>query len=409
MVLIQVALALLVLLGFCGLVVDSGVLWVARAQAQNAADSAALAGATSLAFDSLLDSSGAQQAALATMAQNKVWLQPAQPPSVTTSITLESACVVPGTHPPPTVGQHFNCFRVNVNRNQTSGNPLPTFFARLFNVTAQGVRAQATGTAAPANSTTCLWPLALPDRWGPATGTLAWSPTVVLPVPRGMFVKYAAYPVLRVPNNTYTQPTMSTAGTGYRILLNTLNVFNLASGLTLTRFDPAQFTNPAEDFGIAAGQFVSVAVPRAAGGGFADNLASCNGVPMRIGDVLALDNTGTLTEVTTAAAARRDQDSLATWNGVKVQTSCAASNPPCAVISPRHVVLPLFDVERFEDTRRTGTPEIEIVNFVGFFINTVTPSTSMQGYFTTYPGRIDPTVPQVQYLSAFLRAGVLIR
>src|SRR5262249_50731858 len=42
-VLIQVALASLVLFGICSLVVDYGVMWVARAQAQNAADAGALA------------------------------------------------------------------------------------------------------------------------------------------------------------------------------------------------------------------------------------------------------------------------------------------------------------------------------------------------------------------------------
>ena len=50
-VLIHVAMAMLVLIGFLTFVVDHGVMWVARAQAQNAADAGALAGAVAMAFD----------------------------------------------------------------------------------------------------------------------------------------------------------------------------------------------------------------------------------------------------------------------------------------------------------------------------------------------------------------------
>ena len=42
---IHVAIALIALLMFSGMVIDYGVIWVARRQAQNAADAGALAGA----------------------------------------------------------------------------------------------------------------------------------------------------------------------------------------------------------------------------------------------------------------------------------------------------------------------------------------------------------------------------
>src|SRR5438046_9635517 len=50
-ILVQVAFSILALTGFTAFVVDYGVLWVARGQAQNAADAGALAGAIALAFD----------------------------------------------------------------------------------------------------------------------------------------------------------------------------------------------------------------------------------------------------------------------------------------------------------------------------------------------------------------------
>ena len=53
--LIQVGLSILMLMGFTVFVVDYGVVWVARTQAQSAADAAALSGAVSRAFDEYTD------------------------------------------------------------------------------------------------------------------------------------------------------------------------------------------------------------------------------------------------------------------------------------------------------------------------------------------------------------------
>src|SRR4029077_18092779 len=47
-ILMQVAVAMVALLAFAALVIDYGILWAARRQAQNAAAAAALAGAISL-------------------------------------------------------------------------------------------------------------------------------------------------------------------------------------------------------------------------------------------------------------------------------------------------------------------------------------------------------------------------
>jgi hypothetical protein len=417
-ILIQVAVAAIVLCAFCGLAVDYGVLWVARAQAQNAADAAALAGATALAFDSVVDYTVAQQTALAVAAQNNVWLQAPQPPFVTAVATNDASCVVPGTPPPPGGFQFYNCITVTVNRNQPGANRLPTFFTQLVGVPDQGVQAQAKGTAAPANSTNCLWPLAIPDRWtgfgtatNPITGEvtpLAWSPTAT---PPRKFLKYGEYPIETTPNNTYTPPSNGAAGTGYRMLQTTLNTNQV---LTLTRLAPGLFADSTPYAGIlTANHFIPVVVPRSDGGSFASNLASCNGLPVYIGDTLDPDNGGGLdVQAATAAEALRAQDAGATWSltAFRIRNSCAASNPPCAMQSPRLVVLPLFDVDLFESTRRTaGGPQIRIVNFAGFFIDDVPTASSIRGYLATYPGTIDTTRPQVPYLSAFLRAGVLFR
>ena len=50
-VIIHVAIALIALLGFTAVIVDYGAMWVARSQAQAAADAGALAGALTLLED----------------------------------------------------------------------------------------------------------------------------------------------------------------------------------------------------------------------------------------------------------------------------------------------------------------------------------------------------------------------
>src|SRR5687767_10703838 len=54
-ILIQVAIASVVLIAFTSFVVDYGILWVSRREAQNAADAGAMAGAVALAFDNFTD------------------------------------------------------------------------------------------------------------------------------------------------------------------------------------------------------------------------------------------------------------------------------------------------------------------------------------------------------------------
>ncbi len=125
-VLIQVAVALLALLALSAFVVDYGVMWASRGQAQNSADAGALAGAISLAFNSPTDQAGARARAIAMATQNRVW---GQAPSVTDGDVTFPVC------PPGTPGPTDTCVRVNVFRNQTRGNALPTFFGHLAGVT----------------------------------------------------------------------------------------------------------------------------------------------------------------------------------------------------------------------------------------------------------------------------------
>jgi hypothetical protein len=144
-VLVHVALALIALMSFSTFVVDYGVLWTARRQAQNAADGGALAGAVALAFDNPSDFSNsgpAKTSAYQVLMSHPIWGQ--QPVvNITNDITFP-ACPDDGSP---------RCIRVDVYRDPAHGNALPMIFGQLVGLNQQGVRAMAMAKVAVATST----------------------------------------------------------------------------------------------------------------------------------------------------------------------------------------------------------------------------------------------------------------
>ena len=62
-------------------------------------------------------------------------------------------------------GPPDTCVQVDAFRNQARGNALPMFFGNLVGVSSQGVRATATAQIVTADTTECLKPWAILDRW----------------------------------------------------------------------------------------------------------------------------------------------------------------------------------------------------------------------------------------------------
>ena len=150
--------------GLRAFVVDYGVMWAGRGQAQNAADAGALSGAIALAFDSPTDFAGAKTKARVVAQQNWVWGQAPQRPA--DRVTFPPC-------PPGAPGLPDTCVKVDVFRNQARGNPLPIFFANLVGVASQGVRATATAQIVTGDTTDCLKPWAIVDRWDEFNGAHA--------------------------------------------------------------------------------------------------------------------------------------------------------------------------------------------------------------------------------------------
>ena len=203
-VLVNAVIAMLGLISFSALVVDYGVLWAARRQAQNSADAGAMAAAVSLAYVSIDNHDLARTSALNTARQNFIW---GTQPDITDADVTFPPC------PPGSPGAGSNaCVRVDVYRNQrANGNPLPTIFGRLFGVTNQGVKATATAEVFYGDTATCVKPWAIPDKWQELNGDVAppgWDPN-------DSFKRYDDHSgALLSPADLYVPSTPGDPGTG---------------------------------------------------------------------------------------------------------------------------------------------------------------------------------------------------
>jgi Flp pilus assembly protein TadG len=200
-ILIHVGIAILVLTGLSAFVLDYGVLWLSRAQAQNAADAGALAGATALAFDDQVNVQGYADLNARSAAQTNTVL------GDVAATTVNSRFV---TTPPICALSKPNCVQVTVYRDNGHGNPLPVYFAPIFGVTSQGIQATATAQAANANFSSCLKPWLIPDKW------------VENIAPANQFN----------PGDFYTPPNPISSGTGW-------STTDTGTTLTLAQGDPA--------------------------------------------------------------------------------------------------------------------------------------------------------------------------
>ena len=367
-VLVHVAIALIGLMAFSAFVIDYGVLWAARRQAQNSADGAALAGAISLAFVNFNDQALARQSALDVALLNNVW---GQDPDVTPADVTFPVC------PPGSPGAGTNsCIRVDVFRNQRAGgSPLPTFFGRLVGINDQGVRATAMAGALFGNSTDCVKPFAIPDKWLEQRNDLGppgWSE-------EDTFERYQRDETVLTPTADYYDP-----GAGY-----TPDSVNLGGG-DYGRYIELKAGNP--NSAIAPGWFHPVVINAAEGPGganYRENIAQCDPTVIGPGTVLDVEP-GNMVGPT--AQGMRDLialDPYAEWdpdlNGSGrggISGGCMAART--CTISPRLVAIPVFDPDAYDLGRASGRVEINVVKVLGFFIDRMN-GNDVAGYIMTYP------------------------
>ena len=365
-VLIQVAVSMLAILALSSFVFDYGVLWVSRGQAQNAADAGALSGAVSLAFNSPTDQGAARARAIAMAQANQVWKEA---PSVTDTDVTFPIC------PPGIPGPQDNCVKVDVYRNQARGNPLPTFFAKLAGVSSQGVVATATAQVVTGDTTACLRPWAVVDRWqefgaeGPA------------PLPSSTYDKYSTGQGNSPPqeNDVYIPPSQG-GGTGYTLPADLGRQFAIKMG-------------PTGGNEISSGWFRTIDLPRAdttqlGNNTVQNNILTCNGLPASFANPAtvcpaSIPNTWEDTAYWAARGCYRVQtgatvgstrnsiealialDGGASWSSGNITGS--QFDPPAT--SPRVVPVGVMDIDWYLSQDPTGNNGVlRMVNIFGFFI-----------------------------------------
>lgn len=143
--LVLMALMLFLALGMSALAIDYGMIKSAKAEAQRAMDAAALAGASAfLVTDPAADESAiAQERAKEYAAKHTVHRIPIDPAIVNVDVDLPNEKVTASYSSPG----------------------IQLWFAQMFGSSTMGITASATAHAEDAGISTCLMPVALPDKW----------------------------------------------------------------------------------------------------------------------------------------------------------------------------------------------------------------------------------------------------
>jgi len=389
-VLLHVIVAMILLIGINTFVIDYGVMWVGRNQAQNSADAGAMAGAIALAYDNWsnrTDSGPAKTFAYQATQQNWIWGKvPAL--SITNDVTFPTVPADPCAD--------TSCVRVNVYRNVPAGNPLPTPFGTAIGLSTQGVRAMAIARAAAANASDCLKPWAIPDKW-----------TEIYPTPKPWDLNsqfdIADKKGVPLPNpDVYVAPTDTDPGTGFDVR------YDIGLKVTL------KYGNPQDS--PAPGVFLPIDLPNASGdpevGGanYRAAIAGCNGVAVGKTDSLSVENGNMVGPTKQGVDALIAKDPNATWDSTskKVINSCAQAGTPCAARSPRIVAIPVYDTLAYEQGKQNGNVNVKLVNILGFFIDKMQ-GNDVVGYFTNVPGLFVAGKGSVGVNSGFAKVIMLVR
>ena len=387
-VLIYAALTVFVWLGLATFVVDYGVLWASRHQAQNAADAGALAGALARAYDDFDDPPAALGptvvSATGVADGNLVWGAPSH-------AAVSFPC-------PPEALAPLRCVRVDVYRNGENGSEnVPLWFGRIIGVTSQGVKATASAQVMIANGTNCLRPWAIPDAWTEGAGA-------------GRFTKYRRHGHAGAASRRLHPRRMRPAGTGSGSLSS--NAAHQDLGVTL----PLTFATDPDEPEFHGRSDRPGWVLRSTGGG----LRRKRGVQrqsVEVGDQIGVVDAGGAGFRGTSAA---DPWRWSDWrHGVNRRQLCAGAPP----LSPRQVAVAVFNTEVFQYRRALGNwsacppgqvctpcpggaPCASIVNIVGLFIGNAAGSS---GTLTSYPGLVPSAAPKLSAQSSFLKAITLVR
>jgi Putative Flp pilus-assembly TadE/G-like len=358
-VIIQVAVALLALTAFSALVLDYGVLWASRGQAQNAADAGALSAAINLLSDST-NTTGAVTAAQKVAYLNDVWGQYNQAADVL--VTTGLTC-------PTSAGGGSGCVRVDVERGATDRNggihtnTLPTFFANIFGLHSQAINATAMAQVTAANGVTCIKPWTIPDRWsdGDETPINGWAQT----------------DVFNPPTDTYTQGVSGFKypnDVGIEIVMKGDNNAWSAGWMQELQFPACTGSNPS-----CYGTEITSCPSWIPTVGLYDGSVPCgkSDTPDPTHGCIQVKPGVSQGPTSSGVGTLVGLDRSATWDSVNKKVtnscmdthSCVDANGNSIAISPRIIPIALFDPSAYWNENCGGnTCNAQVVNLFGYFL-----------------------------------------
>jgi hypothetical protein len=380
-ILVHVALGMIAFMAFSLFVVDYGVYWTSRRQAQNSADAGALAGATALAGLRDFTPTGPPTTnAIAVAKSNIVWggvpdVQPGVDVTFPGDVPPGALYPICNLNSPPYVGG--DCIRVDVYRTTGRNNPLPMFFGMLIGRNTQDVRATATARVVTANASDCLAPIAILDKPGGGyTSEFDLGDPLILKDDQNW------------PNDSTGayHGFLQWAGQGTRGLGEALKA--CLSGVHYI------------------GEDITDQKKTGQSGGVKHDVEDLIGLDDGDGDPDALASTDTLYW----------DDTLKTIRNSCVETgSCSRFDnnmdivaDPGATISPRVIALPVIDIDLWNSSNT-----LKIINILGFFVEgmTGTAQKDILGRIVSKPGIIytGPGAEQPDPNGVFLKTVLLIR
>ncbi len=323
---------------------DLGFLLIGRVEAQRAADSGALAGAS--AFLQYVPAANAvapaRQQAMDYATRNQIRNTPIDTSEVTVTIDIASAQV-----------------HVLVRRQQ-----IGLWFARFFGRLVAPVAASATARALPANTDNCIAPLAMPDWWhdanGDTDGDRIWDDTEAWDYGDDVNDRYERF---------NSDATATETGFG-SVRRNGWGVPNphyyrdQGRDMIIKSQDPQQWS-------VNTGWFFPIRLPdnRTAGdtltgaSDYRDAFTQCIGGPVTLGDTLAFEMGNMVGPTKQAVTDVIALDPNAQWD----PTTNTIINSPYGMDSPRVLTIMLFEPTQIPGMKN-GNHQMAPNNLALFFI-----------------------------------------
>ncbi|HYX91611.1 MAG TPA: pilus assembly protein TadG-related protein [Myxococcaceae bacterium] len=301
--LVLVAVTLTVLLSAMALAIDVGMLLTARAEAQRAADAAALAGAQEFMKNRPnVATPLARRNAYAFAEMNAIQKVAIDSGEVT-------VLVIPAQRK----------VRVTIRRNA-----VPTWFARIFGVNFVPIAAVAAAEASPAGTVKCLKPFAIPDLWNDVNGDSTYTPGVDVYQPHNA--------------DFGSCPGGVNDGTGYGSCLRGPER-DFGSELTI------KVTNPHDTWVPSFFNPIRLGDSKGAND-YKNNIRTCNTTPYSVGDTLHVESGDMVGPTYDGMQDLIDQDPLAEWRDGRVQGSKWGDD---WMNSPRVAKIALFAPDQIPD------------------------------------------------------------